>query len=183
MKMCKKCSLDKDESQYCKRKGEKDGLHRYCKECLNGDFKDYYQTVKPIHNARSNKWVKENKEKHSKMVSDYYHNNKDYFREWNKNKMEIDPLFRLRHSINALINHHLKENKSNRSIEYLGCTIQEYKLYLEQQFTSEMNWNNYGSYWEIDHVHPLSKNGSFHYTNTQPLTINENRTKSNKLLI
>ena len=181
MKMCKNCNIDKDESQYCKRKEEKDGLHRYCKLCMSERGKNEYNNDKETHLKRTKKWREKNKEKHAKMVSDYYHNNKDYFREWNQNKMETDPLFRLRHSINALINHHLKTNKSKRSIEYLGCTIQEYKLYIEPQFTSEMNWDNYGSYWEIDHIHPLSKNGSFHYTNTQPLTINDNRTKSNKI--
>ena len=44
-----------------------------------------------------------------------------------------------------------------------------------------MNWGNYGTYWEIDHTFPLSKGGSFHYTNTQPLTIEENRSKGNKI--
>jgi hypothetical protein len=183
MKTCKRCNIEKSPNQYCKRKGEKDGLHRYCKECLNVEFKDYYQKVKPEHNARSNKWVKENKEKHSKMVNNHYHSNKDYYREWNRNKMDTDPLFRLRHAINALINHHLKEGKNQRTIEYLGCTIQEYKTYLEPKFTPEMNWDNYGLYWEIDHIYPLAKGGSFHYTNTQPLTINDNRVKSDKILV
>jgi hypothetical protein len=181
MKTCKRCNIEKSPNQYCKRKGEKDGLHRYCKECLNVEFKGYYQKVKPEHNARSSKWVKENKEKHLKMVNNHYHNNKDYYREWNQNKMDTDPLFRLRHAINALINHHLKEDKLQSSITYLGCTIQEYKKYLEPMFTLEMNWDNYGKYWEIDHIFPLSKGGAFHYTNTQPLTINENRVKSNSL--
>jgi 5-methylcytosine-specific restriction endonuclease McrA len=45
-----------------------------------------------------------------------------------------------------------------------------------------MNWDNYGVDWEVDHIHPLSKGGSFHYTNTQPLTIEENRSKGDKLL-
>ena len=43
-----------------------------------------------------------------------------------------------------------------------------------------MNWDNYGEYWEIDHIYPLSKGGSFHYINTQPLTVLENQIKSNK---
>jgi hypothetical protein len=182
MKACKRCNIEKPIDNFCKRKGEKDGLHRYCRECLNKEFKGYYQKVKPEHNTRSSKWIAENKVKHSKMVNDHYHNNKDYYRQWNRDKSATDPLFRLRKSISALINHHLKKGKSQSSIDYLGCTIQEYKAYLEPMFTPEMNWDNYGSYWEIDHIHPLAKGGSFYYTNTQPLTITENRTKSDKFV-
>jgi len=182
MKICKRCNIEKPLDQYCKRKDNKDGLHRYCKECMNVEFKGYYQKVKPEHNARSNKWITSNKEKHSKMMKSHYYNNKEYYREWNKNKMDTDPLFRLRHAVNALINFHLKEGKTEKSIEYLGCTTQEYKTYLEPMLTPEMSWNNYGSYWEIDHIYPLSKGGSFHYTNTQPLSVKENRTKSDNIL-
>jgi 5-methylcytosine-specific restriction endonuclease McrA len=45
-----------------------------------------------------------------------------------------------------------------------------------------MNWDNYGKIWEVDHIYPTSKGGSFHYMNTQPLLISENRKKSNKLI-
>jgi hypothetical protein len=58
-----------------------------------------------------------------------------------------------------------------------------------------MNCENYGEVWEVDHIIPLSKEGSFNYKNTQPLfkttKIAEsfgyvgyigNRNKSNKLL-
>jgi hypothetical protein len=181
MKTCKKCNIEKSFVEYCKRKGEKDGLHRYCKECMIPIHKKEYNKDKKRHNARSAKWISENKEYHKKLVNNHYHNNKDYYREWNQNKMDTDPLFRLRHAINALINFHLKEGKSQSSIDYLGCTIQEYKTYLEPMFTSEMNWDNYGHYWEIDHIYPLAKGGSFHYTNTQPLTITDNRVKSDKV--
>ena len=44
-----------------------------------------------------------------------------------------------------------------------------------------MTWENYGTYWEIDHTTPLSKGGSPHYTNTTPMTISENRSKSNRV--
>ena len=104
--------------------------------------------------------------------------------------MDTDPLFRLRHAINALINFHLKEGKSQSSIDYLGCTIQEYKTYLEPMFTLEMNWDNYGTYWEIDHIKPIASFDlnieenlyiCFHYLNTQPLEKTQNREKSDKI--
>ena len=182
MKICKRCGIEKPLDQYWKRKGEKDGLHRYCVNCQKLEGKQYYSSNKEEHNVRTKRWREENKEYHKKLVNDHYHNNKDYYRQWNRDKMDTDPLFRLRHAINALINHHLKEGKSQSSIDYLGCTIQEYKAYLEPMFTPEMNWENYGSYWEIDHIYPLAKGGSFYYTNTQPLTITDNRIKSDKFV-
>ena len=72
--------------------------------------------------------------------------------------------------------------KTERTLKFLGCSKEFFIKYLESQFTPEMNWDNYGTYWEIDHIHPLSKGGAFHYTNTQPLTITDNRIKSDTLI-
>ena len=52
-----------------------------------------------------------------------------------------------------------------------------------------MNWENYGTYWEIDHIKPIEMfdftneneiQECWNYKNLQPLTINENRTKRYK---
>lgn len=182
MKKCKICNIEKALDLFCVKKDEKDGRHRYCKDCMKEEKKQYYFNNKEEHNNRTLKWHKENRENHNRLMKNHYHSNKDYYRQWNQNKMDTDPLFRLRHAINALINHHLKEGKSKHTLDYLGCTIQEYKEYLEPMFTPEMSWDNYGFYWEIDHIYPLAKGGSFHYTNTQPLTISENKTKSDKII-
>lgn len=182
MKICKKCNIEKSLNLFCIKKDEKDGRHRYCKECKKTASKNEYNRDKETHLKRTRIYQENNREYFRSKSNNHYHSNKDYYREWNRNKMDTDPLFRLRHAINALINHHLKEGKNQRTIEYLGCTIQEYKTYLEPKFTPEMNWDNYGHYWEIDHIHPLAKGGSFHYTNTQPLTITDNRVKSDKIL-
>jgi len=85
----------------------------------------------------------------------------------------------------------LKKNKISKTTELLGCSLEYFKNYLESQFTPEMNWDNYASYWEVDHIIPCSsfnltnidqQKQCFHYTNTQPLSKKENRTKSNKIL-
>lgn len=82
------------------------------------------------------------------------------------------------------------KNKQDKSINLLGCSIKQYKQHLESQFKPEMNWENYGKIWEIDHIIPCDifdfslleeQQKCFHYTNTQPLFKTENRQKYNKI--
>lgn len=52
----------------------------------------------------------------------------------------------------------LKGNKSERHWETLvSYTLKELKEHLEKQFDENMNWENYGSYWEIDHIIPQNQ--------------------------
>lgn len=42
----------------------------------------------------------------------------------------------------------------------LDFTYEQLRQHLESQFTPEMNWDNYGSYWELDHIIPKNQ---FHF--------------------
>ena len=83
-------------------------------------------------------------------------------------------------------------NKSYISVEYLGCSIDKLERWIEYQFNENMSWENYGSYWEIDHVLPVSKFDltneqniyqCFNWRNLQPLEARENIRKSNKIIL
>ena len=87
----------------------------------------------------------------------------------------------------------IKKNKGvkkEKTIELLGCTIKELREYLEKRFTKEMTWDNYGTYWHIDHIIPVSRfdlsdqhqqKQCFHFTNLQPLEARENMSKNDRL--
>lgn len=88
----------------------------------------------------------------------------------------------------------IKTRKNNQSIEsVLGYTINDLINHLEKQFDQFMNWDNHGSYWEIDHIIPVD---AFNYdsfdhpqfkqcwslNNLQPLYWLSNRIKNNTII-
>jgi hypothetical protein len=193
MKQCKKCNQLKPLTEYCNRKGEKDGKHRYCKSCLNSKFKTYYHTSGRKDSDYYKTYRKANKEYFNKYSYNHYHSNKELYREWERERYATDLPFRIKHLTSARIHEALKTYqtlKKDRTIEYLGCSIGDYCNYLESKFDDKMNWNNQGSYWHIDHIKPIASfdlNNEkelykcFHYTNTQPMEALENRLKSDKI--
>jgi hypothetical protein len=120
---------------------------------------------------------------------------------YNKNRRQIDPLYKLKCNTRTLIykaiitNNYIKKSKTTN---ILGCSIEDFKLYLESKFEAWMNWDNYGKYngqpnygWDIDHIIPSSSANTEeeliklnHYTNLQPLCSYINRNvKSNNIII
>lgn len=192
MKICLRCNLSKELIDFCNRAGELDGKHRYCKLCMKKETDLYYQEKRKYQakdyyqNYRDN-----NKDYMKKYIIKYYQDNKEKFRKWDIDRYKNNIQHKIKKLISIPIIRRLKSNKSKSSIKYLGCSISKYKFYLESLFTPEMNWQNHGSYWEIDHIIPLNyfdltnemdQFEAFNWLNTQPLTIFENRSKSDKVL-
>tara|TARA_B110000208_G_C11439165_1_gene310150 strand:- start:3 stop:476 length:474 start_codon:yes stop_codon:yes gene_type:complete len=112
------------------------------------------------------------------------YNKGEKFKEYNKaykRKKGLTPkqkiISNLRNRVYKML---IEEIESKPTLELIGCSREDFFHYVEKQFDNKMDWNNYGTYWELDHIQPLSKGGTFHYTNCQPLTITENRKKSSK---
>jgi hypothetical protein len=109
-----------------------------------------------------------------------------------KERYKNDENFQLVSIIRSRLSKALKRNKNKSSIEYLGCDIEFLKKWLEFRFDENMNWDNLGSYWHIDHILPINRFNlindndkmiCFHWTNLQPLTSTENLQKKDKLLL
>ena len=89
--------------------------------------------------------------------------------------------------INQSIRHGLYPKSTPKLV---GCSIPHLKAHLESLFQAEMNWSNYGSCWEIDHIKPVhsfnihdptERLTCYHFTNLQPLTKHQNRVKHTKI--
>jgi len=69
--------------------------------------------------------------------------------------------------------------------EILGCSREYLAKHLESKFDENMNWSNYGSYWEVDHEIELFRCHDVqdfelinHFTNLRPLEKNKNRMRN-----
>jgi len=138
---------------------------------------------------KTNLWKKENKEHiknyHSRYYKIYFNKHKKEILAREREKYKTDINVRLKISVRRRINELMKK-KTNSSSKYLGVDIKTYKKYLENLFDYNMCWNNYGIYWEIDHIKPINTFNlnnkkesfeAFNYKNTRPLEKNENRSR------
>jgi len=191
-KVCTKCKVEKEVNQFNNDKTAKDKLNLQCKEC----HKEYRINNKQRIKEYNKEYKINNKNYYKNYSKEYYKNNKEIIAE-NKRKnfnkrMQLEPLFKLSNSIRSTFHKVIKRNgyvKKSKSISILGCSFEEFKIYLEKQFQDWMNWDNYGLYngelnygWDIDHIIPLSsaKTEEYiiklnHYTNLQPLCSYTNR--------
>jgi hypothetical protein len=137
----------------------------------------------------------ENERKIKDYRTNYYLKNKEKIRKYHKElylhkkKIKDDRILknRILNNLRSRLSHSLKRNsKIKHSLDYIGCTIQELKFYIEKQFTNGMSWDNYGK-WHIDHIRPcasfdLSNHDEqckcFHFSNLQPLWEKDNLSKN-----
>lgn len=165
-KICSSCKLELPLTQFKPGKG-RFNVGANCKSCFNKKWNEYQ--IKTGQNKKHNK-IKRQTDTQWKLKA-------------NLRGRYLDAL--KRHTNGG------KVNKTHSAIELLGCDIEFYKQYLEQQFQSDMNWENHGILWEIDHIKPCAafdltnpeeQKQCFNYINTQPLYKSDNRSKGDKYL-
>ena len=199
-KICKKEYRDNNQEHFKEFRRKK-----YLKN--KGLIPTYAETHKDqVKEYQKNYWIK-NKDKLKKDACERYMKNieserqkrreyqKTHKTERNKklqDRRKGDPLFKLSIRIRSLIANSINRNgykKSSKTSKILGCSFEEFKLYLESKFEPWMTWKNHGLYngeldygWDIDHIKPSSSALTEeiiiklnHYTNFQPLCSKVNR--------
>jgi hypothetical protein len=56
----------------------------------------------------------------------------------------------------ALRRYVLEKNISADYAIYFGLSIEQFRKWIELQFTEELNWENFGSAWQFDHIVPVA---------------------------
>lgn len=192
--------------------------HKYCKFCdIEHPLTEEYwyrcagrlNTCKVRRKVTSARWFSENSTRKREIAKRWSINNTEReavtrhtWREANRTKMqewkrqyekaryhssvEYKLARILRTRIHSLLRRNPRQGSAGRD---LGCSVSELRKYLESQFTPEMNWQNHGAVWHVDHILPLANyqladRGTLrrlvHYTNLQPLLALDNFRKSNR---
>jgi len=98
------------------------------------------------------------------------------------------PIEKFKRAIRSRIYHSLIR-KTKHTIEYLGCTAEEYLQWISDNI-NDFTIDNHGELWHIDHVIPISKFNlqdnneqllAFNWRNTMALSKKENLSKNNKI--
>jgi hypothetical protein len=182
------------DPEYFKKYDKTEDRAAYLKE-----YKKKWNEQNREKNREQNKKYREkNKDKIKEYRDEYYENNKDKIIaksvEYKNKKYATDFNYRIKQKIRISIknsfNRDTKFSKLTSTELILGCSYEDFKMYLESKFDDWMTWDNYGLYekgkynvgWDIDHIIPTSSantNEEFiklhHYTNLQPLCSKVNR--------
>lgn len=192
-RICKKCNKNKLLTSFTKNSGCINGYSFRCKECTSLYNKQYSKVNKSVLKKEKEVYYKNNKQYFKDKNKVNYENNKDIIfqkaNERKKNRLKEDINYKLTCNLRTRLSNALKRNqKSGSAIKDLGCSIEEFKIYLEKKFQEGMTWDNYGK-WHIDHSIAISKFDltnkeelkiACHYTNLQPMWALENIKKGNK---
>lgn len=214
-KICSVCKIEKKIEEFHKSKNNKDGYRYDCKICrnnynkLNKDNKkeynkQYWQNKKDILTIKNKNYRIDNNEVIKQQRKNY--RSKPEIIEYNKNKSKeylpirlkkikekrlVNFKFRLSEVLRSKI-HKMLNGKKTSYKTLIGCDLEQLKKWLEYRFDNKMNWNNYGTYWEIDHIIPINsfsfntdieKIICFNWKNLQPLEKIENKQKTDIILL
>ena len=221
-KQCIKCGEDKPLTKefYPPRKSAKDGYRNECKLCANARMRAYDRArlenetpeqkqvrldnykrkrTKYADRRKKNKrdWYERNAEQEREKSRIYARENRDYINAKRRERRKNDPIYKLQCNVRCALAYGLRYHQGYKGTSStwtaLPYTPEQLKEHLESQFDGSMTWDNYGSYWDIDHIYPQSKlpfdsleHPNFlecwRLENLQPLEKIENIRKSNKIL-
>jgi len=179
VKHCSKCNVSKPLEMFSKCAANKDGLHRWCKDCAKVAKKEWYDKNAESERAKAMQYhydnYEKNKEYRIKKAHEWQVKNKERYKENAKKCYEKTKHKRFawqalaraakRNAVPTWINEALKE--------------QIQKFYIEARLKTKET----GTKYEVDHIVPLmGKNvcGLHVPWNLRVITQFENRSKQNK---
>jgi|LakMenE01Jun11ns_1017448.scaffolds.fasta_scaffold9752060_1 hypothetical protein len=151
-----------------------------CKTCRNTRDLNKRNSDRDAYNKKQREdWAKNNEKRNAARRKNL------------QRRRDVDSQYRMKMALHVRLYDAVKRNKgvkSAKTLELLGCTVEQLQTFLEAEFTEGMTWENYGE-WHIDHLRPCAsfnladpeeQKKCFHWTNLQPLWALDNIRKGDK---
>lgn len=191
---------------------------KLCKHCGNEypieEFRYGKSSCYSCQKEMSREWKKKNKErmaeyghqwrqKHHEAIqaynAAYAQANKEVIQrrssKYHTERAKVDFGFKLAKNLRTSLRHLVKLGnmaKGAKALQLLGCELEFLKTWFKYNFTSDMNFENHGVVWHIDHTIPVSlfnltnneeAKACFHWSNLKPMYAKDNMSKKNNLTI
>ena len=182
IKQCLHCNTNfiykSSKAKYCSKKCCKDHWYSNNKQYEKLKMAEWYQNNKDIAYKNHKQWTKNNKEYR-----------REYKRKLSKKQYDTDILYKIKVNLRSRLQQALINNyKTGSAVKDLGCSIEQFKKYIESKWQPGMTWDNHSrDGWHIDHIIPLSQfnlsdpiefKKACHYSNLQPLWAADNLKKN-----
>lgn len=205
MRSCSTCGTLKEESEFYFRR-DSNTFRSQCTHCFG--FQYLLNRAEILKKKKSYRIenlalciARERKQKRSdsgrayarQYRRDHHTHRLQYNNLWRRARYKTNPEYKLLCLLRTRLTIALKGGKGIKSlsaVSLLGCPLWHLRAHLEFLFRPGMDWNTWGTAWELDHIKPCAsfdfrdveqQKACFHWTNLQPLFAEENRQKSNKL--
>jgi len=188
-KICNECFEEKQISEFAVRNKKTQNTHNRCKQCTNIYAKEYRIENKETIKEKQEKWYSTVGKEWKKT---YEKENRDKINEVCRNRYKTDKNYRMKKILRSRFKSTVSKKKIYKSvINYVGIDLDLLIKWIEFQFDSNMNWQNQGKYWDIDHVIPCKEfdltnedeiKKCFHWTNMRPMERIANYIKNDKVI-
>ena len=206
IKRCTKCQISKNLLEFDLCSKTKCGRRSVCKICrkkerfenkdsIKKHKKEYYEKNKSIVLEKAKIYKEKNKSTVLEKAKQYREENKLKVKISKRNstnkKLKSDGFFRMKIKMRKYVKRYFNQtDKSKKTKDIVGCEPSFLREYFEKKFESWMNWDNYGSYWSIDHIIPVCKFNltnedeklkCWNWSNLIPATIKYNSSKKDTI--
>lgn len=205
-KTCTKCKTTCDSCNFSKAKNSKDGLRSICKNCDLAYYKATKESKKVKKAAYQKEYTKKNRDKlityhrnwYDKNLKDkgansdnpeYYKHYRDMVNKTQALRLKTDMAFKIKRNVGRMMKNFF--DKKRKTYEIVGCDQDLFHDWiLWQAELDDIDINNYGKEYHIDHVVPCAsfkltdedqQKVCFNWSNMRPLLASENIIKGDAI--
>jgi hypothetical protein len=121
-----------------------------------------------------------------------------WIKNWNPARANELAEYKIKTNTSRRMREILKQQKTEKCMNYVGTSLEKFRIMLQSKFVDGMTWRNYGetmdkeqkNVWHIDHkipcnsfdfTNPVHVRACFHYKNLQPLWWSDNIEKKDNI--